>query len=158
MIGSALLTSSESVNQRLSSALWSAYCDRKPLTIVRSAATFRLSMPDTDELANRISAILAAKKVRFEPKRMMGGLAFMVDDKMFVGTAKNRLMVRFDPDLHEEVLARPGAGPMDFTGKPMRGFVFVELAAVRDDNDLGYWLDLALEYNPRAKRSTKKKK
>ncbi len=115
-------------------------------------------MPDTEELANRISTLLAAKRIPFETKRMMGGVAFMVDDKMCVGTAKNRLMVRFDPALHEEVLARPGTGPMDFTGRVMRGFVFVQPAAVRDDVRLGSWLDLALDYNPRAKRSVKKRK
>jgi len=115
-------------------------------------------MPDAEELANRISTLLAAKGIPFETKRMMGGVAFMVDDKMCIGTAKNRLMVRFDPALHEEVLARLGTGPMDFTGRVMRGFVFVQPAAVRDDVRLGSWLDLALDYNPRAKRSVKKRK
>jgi TfoX/Sxy family transcriptional regulator of competence genes len=109
--------------------------------------------PEIEELAERVGALLTAKRVRFESKRMMGGICFMVADKMCVGTAKNRLMVRFDPTLHEEVLKRPGAGPMDFTGRPMRGFVFVQTESLREDSVLTSWLELALTYNPRAKSS-----
>src|ERR1700738_1145563 len=104
-------------------------------------------MSDDEGLANRISALLTVRRVRFESKRMMGGICFMVADKMCVGTAKNLLMVRFDPDRHEEVLARPGAGPMDFTGRPMRGYVFVKPSELGDDRVLASWLDLALAYN-----------
>jgi hypothetical protein len=46
---------------------------------------------------------------------------------------------------------------MDFTGRPMRGFVFVELEGLKSDNDLAFWLDLALAYNPTAKKSARKK-
>lgn len=112
-------------------------------------------MSDGEELANRVGALLTAKGVRFEAKRMMGGICFMVADKMGVGTVKDRLMVRFDPALHDEVLARPGAGPMDFTGRPMRGYVFVEPAILREDDVLASWVGLALAYNPRAKSSKK---
>jgi TfoX/Sxy family transcriptional regulator of competence genes len=112
-----------------------------------------LSTPAAEDLAARISARLTAKRVRFVQKRMFGGICFMVSDKMCVGTARNLLMVRFDPDLHEEVLDRPGAGPMDFTGKPMRGYVFVQPVALGNDAVLTSWLDLAMDYNPRAKRS-----
>ena len=115
-------------------------------------------MSETPALPDRISALLTAKRVRFEAKAMMGGICFLVNGKMFVGTAKNRLMVRFDPELHDDVLARPGAGPMDFTGRPMRGYVFVKPETLRDDAKLMAWLELALDYNPRAKRSKKAKK
>lgn len=108
-------------------------------------------------LEQRIAATFGARGVQFKTKKMMGGLAFMVDGKMCVGTVKQLLMVRFDPDLHEEVLARPGAGPMDFTGRPMRGFVFVKSDAVQTVAALASWLDLALAFNPRARRSAKKK-
>jgi TfoX/Sxy family transcriptional regulator of competence genes len=114
--------------------------------------------PPRDELAERVSAALTRKNVSFEAKRMMGGMCFLVDGKMFAGTAKNRLMLRFDPALHEEVLSRPGASPMDFTGKPMRGYVFVQPSALSSEKVLNSWLDLALEFNPRAKSSKKPKK
>jgi TfoX/Sxy family transcriptional regulator of competence genes len=112
-------------------------------------------MTNSEDLAERISAVLTAKRVRFESKRMMGGICFMVADKMCVGTAKNLLMVRFDPERHDDVLTRPGAGPMDFTGRPMRGYVFVQPASLREDAVLASWLELALDYNPRAKSSKK---
>ena len=105
----------------------------------------------------RVSELLAERGVRCEAKPMMGGIVFMVRGKMCVGTTKNRLMVRFDPLQHDEVLARPGAGPMDFTKRVMRGFVFVSSAALPDDAALGRWLDLALAFNPQAKRSVRKK-
>ncbi len=109
-----------------------------------------------DALAVRIAALLAQKSVAFDAKRMMGGICFKVADKMCLGTAKNRLMVRFDPALHDEVLSRRGAGPMDFTGRPMRGYVFVRPETLGKDAALAAWIDLALEYNPRAKRSKKR--
>ena len=78
-----------------------------------------------EELADRVRRIFADRSVAFEEKRMMGGLCFMVDGKMCVGVEKERLMVRIDPEIYDEALGRKGCVPMDFTGKPMRGFVFV---------------------------------
>ena len=114
-------------------------------------------MSETKELTARIGELLVARGVRCEAKPMMGGIVFMVRGKMCVGTTKDRLMVRFDPARHDEVLARPGAGPMDFTKRVMRGFAFVQPAALRTDAALARWLDLALAYNPQAKRSARKK-
>ena len=82
----------------------------------------------------------------------------MVDEKMCVGTAKDALMVRFDPEIHDEVLKRKGARVMDFTNRPMKGFVFVDEVGIKTDRDLGKWIELALDYNPRAKSSKKKTK
>lgn len=114
-------------------------------------------MSNNESLEERVAAAFAARGVRCEAKKMMGGTAFMVGGKMCVGSAKQLLMVRFDPALHDEVLHRPGAGPMDFTGRPMRGYVFVKPEAVKTAAALGSWIDLALAFNPRAKRSGKKK-
>lgn len=113
-------------------------------------------MSETKELSSRIGELLAARGVRYEAKPMMGGIVFMVGGKMCVGTTKDRLMVRFDPTQHEAVLARPGASPMDFTKRVMRGFVFVQ-SSVLAGAALAPWLDLALAYNPQAKRSARKK-
>ena len=87
---------------------------------------------------------------------MFGGLCFMVNDKMCLGVEQDRLMVRLDPDRYEEVMKKEGCRPMDFTGKVMKGFVFVDLDALNKKN-LEYWLDLALEFNKKAKPSKKKK-
>ncbi len=88
----------------------------------------------------------------------MGGLCFMANGKMCVGVEKDRLMARIDPDIYEKALGRKGCVPMDFTGRPMRGFVFVNAAGLASDRDLAAWLELALEFNPRAVSSKKKKK
>jgi len=85
----------------------------------------------------------------------MGGLTFMVNDKMCVGILKNDLMARIDPVLYDEALARAGCREMNFTGRPMKGFVLVGPEGTDMDDDLAYWVSLALEYNPRAKSSKK---
>ena len=109
-------------------------------------------------LADRINQALKSKKVKFEEKKMFGGLCFMVDEKMCVGINKNDLMARIDPDVYEKVLKEKGAREMDFTGRPMKGYIFVDANGVDKDSALNYWLDLALEFNPKAKSSKKKKK
>ena len=86
----------------------------------------------------------------------------MVNDKMCVGVEKERLMVRLNPELYDEVIEKEGCKPMDFTGRIMKGFVFVDIEALNTKKKLEYWIDLALEYNkiakPSKKKSTRKKK
>jgi TfoX/Sxy family transcriptional regulator of competence genes len=106
-------------------------------------------------LADRVTDLLQARRVAFETKAMMGGLCFMVDGKMCVGVEKARLMVRLDPAGEGEARARPGCKPMDFTGRPMRGYVFVHPEGYGSEALLGHWIGLALEFNPRAKASKK---
>lgn len=109
--------------------------------------------------ADRVRQVLHERHVLFAEKRMFGGLVFMVDEKMCFGldidkeTQEDRLMLRLDPASHADMLARTGAREMDFTGKPMKGFVFVSAEAVDDDDDLAEWLQLALDFNPKAKKS-----
>lgn len=107
-------------------------------------------------LATRVRELFERRAVAFEEKRMMGGLCFLVDGKMCVGVEQERLMVRLDPAVYENALKRAGCRPMDFTGRPMRGFVFVEPEGVSEDDELASWLELALEFNPRAKSSRKR--
>src|SRR5687767_8098436 len=83
-------------------------------------------MPYDELLEERIRCFFNAKRVKYEAKRMMGGLCFMVNGKMCAGVEKNRLMARIDPAVYDEALTRKGCRPMDFTGRPMCGFVFVE--------------------------------
>ena len=97
---------------------------------------------------------LTHKKVAEKP--MFGGLCFMVNDKMCLGVEKERLMVRLDPAVYDEVMSKEGCQPMDFTGKIMKGYVFVDLDALNTKTKLKYWVDLALEYNKIAKASKKK--
>lgn len=106
-----------------------------------------------EQLASRVRRILARKRLPTGERHMMGGLCFMVRDKMCVGVEKDRLMVRLDPTRESEALARDGCTPMDFTGRPMRGFVFVARRVLAAESDLAFWVSLALEFNPLAKSS-----
>jgi len=114
-------------------------------------------MAYNERLAARVRKEFATRATELEEKRMMGGLCFMVGGKMCVGIAGDRLMVRLDPAMYEAALTRPGCVPMDFTGRPMRGFVFVEPEGTKSAANLQSWIRLALEYNPRAKSSRRLK-
>jgi len=117
-----------------------------------------------DFQADRISNYFKNLHINFYTKKMMGGLLFMVDDKMCVGldinkkTNEDRLMVRVGPDAYEDCLQWEGAGDMDFTGRIMKGFIFVKPIGFDTDVSLEKWLDKAMTYNPLAKKSKKKKK
>ena len=113
-------------------------------------------MPYDLYLTDRIRNALREHGTTFEEKQMFGGICFMVDDKMCVGIIKNELMVRLDPDLHDQAVKREGARPMDFSGKSMKGFVYVTPEAIDLDSQLEAWIRLALEFNPRAKASKRK--
>ncbi len=108
-------------------------------------------------LAERIQLILKEKSVSFEEKKMMGGLTFMVDGKMCVGIVKNNLMARIGPDAYGDALTKTGCKEMNFTGRPMKGYVFIEPEGYDMDEDLEYWIQLALDFNPFAKSGKKKK-
>ena len=96
-------------------------------------------------LADRIRSVLREKNIFYHEKMMMGGLNFMVDEKMCVGIVKENLMLRIDPDIQGIALQKDGCKQMDFTGKPMKGFVVVEPFGIDMDEDLAYWIGLALE-------------
>jgi hypothetical protein len=114
-------------------------------------------MPFDQNLADRIHTILNSRKIKAEEKNMMGGLTFMVNDKMCVGIVKEDLMARVGPYHYGKALKMKGAREMDFTGKPMKGFVFVAPDGIDLDEDLEKYLDMALDYNKEAKSSKKKK-
>lgn len=114
-------------------------------------------MAYNEKLADRTREIISLTHKNVEEKKMFGGLCFMVNDKMCVGVEKNRLMVRLDPAKYDEVMEKEGCQPMDFTGKIMKGFVFVDEDALTTKKKLEYWVKLALEFNRIAKSSKKKK-
>lgn len=90
-----------------------------------------------------------------EEKEMMGGLSFMLNDKMCVGVIKDEMMCRIDPALYEEALEKTGCHEMVFTGKPMKGWIMIEEVGMRNTNDLNYWIGLAIDFNKHAIRSQK---
>ena len=115
-------------------------------------------MSYNEKLADRVREIIAETHDRVEEKKMFGGLCFMVNDKMCLGIEQERIMVRLDPAIYEESLEKEGCTPMDFTGKVMKGYVFVDAAVLNTTKKLDHWVQLALDYNKRAKVSKKKKK
>ena len=78
------------------------------------------------DLAQRLRAVLAAAGQAPAEKKMFGGLAFMLGGHMFCGVVNDTLMLRLGPDGADHALDRPHVRPMDFTGRPMKGMVFVE--------------------------------
>ncbi len=74
-------------------------------------------------------------------KKMFGGIAFMVQGNMSVGVIGEELMVRVGPDGYDDALAQPHARPMDFTGRPMKGFIYVDEAGIEGDETLQSWID-----------------
>lgn len=115
-------------------------------------------MSYNEKLADRVREIIAETHDRVEEKKMFGGLCFMVNDKMCLGVEQERIMVRIDPEVYEQALEKEGCTPMDFTGKVMKGYVFVDAAVLNTTKKLDHWVQLALDFNKRAKASKKKKK
>ena len=115
-------------------------------------------MAYNEKIADAVREIISSTHKNVEEKKMFGGLCFMVNDKMCIGVESQRLMVRLDPLRYEEVLENEGCKPMDFTGKVMKGYVFVDADVLGTKKKLKYWVELALEFNKIAKASKKKKK
>ena len=98
-----------------------------------------------ESLADRIRKVLAGRKGLSE-KKMFGGLAFMVHGKMCCGVVKDNLVVRVGPERYEKALSQPHTRPMDFTGRPLTGFVFVDPTGYKTDKALAKWVKQAVEF------------
>ncbi|MGH2788385.1 MAG: TfoX/Sxy family protein [Actinomycetota bacterium] len=98
-----------------------------------------------EELAARVREIL---EERVEPgqRKMFGGIAFMVNGHMCCGVIKEDLVLRLSPDVADKALEDPNVRPMDFTGRPMKGFVFVSDEGTRTEARLRRHLRSALEF------------
>jgi TfoX/Sxy family transcriptional regulator of competence genes len=113
-------------------------------------------MAYNQKIADQIREMLV-DQLQVEEKEMMGGVAFMVNAKMCVGVIKDDMMARIDPEVYNEALEKTGCRPMDFTGKTMRGWVFISPEGIEKIKDMEYWIKLALEFNKISKPSKKKK-
>lgn len=80
-------------------------------------------------------------------KKMFGGLAFMYRGHMLVGIIEDSLMARVGPAEYANALAQPHVREMDFTGKPMKGYVYVDPDGFESDADLGRWVGHCLRFN-----------
>lgn len=93
-----------------------------------------------EELAARIRARMD-DPLGVTERKMFGGLAFLVYGNMCCGIVGRDLMARVGPDNYEKALAKPFVRPMDFTGKPLKGMVYVDAGGIESDAALDAWLD-----------------
>ena len=98
-----------------------------------------------EAVAQRIRRAIGGRDGLSE-RKMFGGLCLMLHGNMFAGLIKDELMLRVGTDRSDELLARPGARPMDFTGKPMKGYLYVEPSAFATPDALKGWLGHALSF------------
>jgi TfoX/Sxy family transcriptional regulator of competence genes len=102
-------------------------------------------VPYDEDLAARIRAAIGDDPSLSE-RKMFGGIAFMVDGNMACGIVRSDIMVRVGPDAYEDALSRPHARPMDFTGRPMKGMVYVDGPGIADDARLREWVERGCAY------------
>jgi len=98
-----------------------------------------------EPLADRVREILAPRTELTE-RKMFGGIAFMVAGNMAVGVIADDLMVRLSPEEAEHALAEPHTRPMDFTGRPMKGMLFVDSEGTAEDESLATWVDAGADF------------
>ncbi|MEZ5661062.1 MAG: TfoX/Sxy family protein [Burkholderiaceae bacterium] len=101
-------------------------------------------MPHDPELAGRMRSALESRPGITE-KKMFGGYCWMLNGNMLCGVEVGRYMFRVGKELEAQALSRPGATPMDITGRPMRGLVWVQADAAHAAG-LDSWIDLASQF------------
>jgi TfoX/Sxy family transcriptional regulator of competence genes len=112
-------------------------------------------MKYSEKLANSIrEALVDVPNV--EEKPMFGGLCFMVDDKMCICcTRGTEIMCRIGPDEFDKAVEKPGTRPMVHGGRSMKGYIYVDEAALIKKAEFDYWINTSLAYNKIAKSSKK---
>jgi TfoX/Sxy family transcriptional regulator of competence genes len=100
-----------------------------------------------EKLATRIRAILTKERLgELSEKKMFGGLAFMLGDKMCVGVLQDQLVARLGPDQTKSALKKPHVSPMDFTGRALKGYVYVSWPGIKSDDALKTWIQQAITF------------
>ena len=102
-------------------------------------------MAYNEELALRVREAFGDRQDLTE-KKMFGGLSFMLNGNMCCGIVSDDLMVRVGADNHQEALAQPHARPMDFTGRSMKGMVYVGVQGLQEDGALEQWLERGIAF------------
>ncbi len=111
-------------------------------------------MAYNEKLAERIrKAITHLPNVK--EKKMFGGLAFMVDDKMGITVGTDKIMCRIDPAIHEVAIKQKGCRTVIMRGREFKGYVHVDEGSIKTKRDFDYWIELAIDYNKKAKSSKK---
>lgn len=116
-----------------------------------------LRMASDPHTLERMRRVLQSRKVVWTEKKMFGGDCIMIDDKMCFGTYQGGIMFRVDPEEGEELSKREGVAMMVQAGRTMPGYLQAQPSAYDRDEELEFWIDKALAYNPKAQASKKKK-
>ena len=111
-------------------------------------------MAYNEKLADRIRGALADLP-EVKEKKMFGGLAFMVNDKMCITVGKDRIMCRIDPAIHGEAIRKKGVVTVKMKGREYKGYVHVNEDVIKTKREFDYWIRLALDFNKIAKASKK---
>jgi len=98
-----------------------------------------------EALADRVRAAVA-DRTDISEKKMFGGLCLLSRGNMFAGIQGDTLMARVGPDAHDDAMSRPHARIMDFSGRPMRGYVYVDAAGISSEAELADWIALSLAF------------
>lgn len=114
-------------------------------------------MPHNQNLYERLKQSFS-NIFNVEEKKMFGGIAFMVNGKMCVSVRAERIMCRIDPELHDEALKKKGTKTVQMKGRDYKGYVHVSADVLTTKKELGYWINLSLDFNKKAKASRKRKK
>lgn len=109
-------------------------------------------MAYSESLAQRIRQALASQP-QVEEKKMFGSLGFMVNGKLCVTAGPGRMMCRIDPELHEQAVSREGCQTVIMKGREYKGYVHVSEECLPHQEDLMYWVGLALDYNRKSTHS-----
>ncbi len=112
-------------------------------------------MAYNEKIADKIRIALDGTKNLVE-KKMFGGIAFMVNDKMCLGVDKYDIMLRCEPEMTDELLSKKGVRPFDLTGKPMKGWLLVSEDGISTKKNFDYWVQVAVEANKKATTKNKK--
>lgn len=108
-----------------------------------------------ERLADRCRSLLQ-NEGGISEKKMFGGLSFLLDGKMVCGVLGKRLVVRIDPSDCERMLGQPFVSPMDFTGRPMAGFIYVASAGLASFESLDRWIRIGLKEGMRRNKGVSK--
>lgn len=114
-------------------------------------------MAYNEQLADKLRAALEHVP-NVEEKKMFRGIAFMVNGKMCINVGDDELMIRVDPALHDELLETQDCRTVKMGGRSYKGYLLVAHETLKTKKDWDFWLQLALDFNPRAKASPKRKK
>jgi len=111
-------------------------------------------MAYSEQLAARIRKAFAHLPGVTE-KKMFGSLAFLVDGKLSLAAGPERMMCRIDPEMYEEVSRRKGVTAVNMRGRIYKGYFYVDEKVLQSAAEFNYWVKLALDYLPKAKKSSK---